>query len=136
VGNDLAVSDHAVLRYRQRVERIPRVQARRRLQGLAAMARWQELPRRWTALVLHPGTHYGYLSHRPDVGLLEREGVVVTVLSERFLRQQWQPRPKPDGWGCASSRDTGHRPALELRRASGDLWTTAEAPTGDHRLGV
>lgn len=30
VGGDLAVANHAVLRYRQRVEGIPRVRARRR----------------------------------------------------------------------------------------------------------
>ena len=82
------------------------------------MATWQELPRRRTPVLLHPGTRYGYPSQRLDVCLLERDGVVVTVLSERFLRQQRQQgqlRLKPDVSGCASSRDTGHRPALELR---------------------
>lgn len=58
------------------------------------MATWQELPRRWTAVVLHPGTHYGYPSRRLDVCLLERDGVVVTVLSERFLRQRSPLRPR------------------------------------------
>lgn len=88
VGGGLAVSDHAVLRYRERVERIPRVRARRRLQDLASGAVWQDVPREWMTVVLHPGTHYGYPSGRPDVCLLEREGFVVTVMSDRFLRQQ------------------------------------------------
>lgn len=39
-------------------------------------------------VVLHPETRYGYPDRRSDVCLLEREGCVVTVLSERFLRQQ------------------------------------------------
>ncbi len=88
VGDGLAVSNHAVLRYRQRVERIPRVRARQRLQALAEDAVWQGVPRDWMTIVLHPDTAYGYPKHRTDVCLLEREGFVVTVLSERFLRQQ------------------------------------------------
>ena len=94
VGGGLAVSDHAVLRYRERVEGIPRVRARRRLADLAAEAVWQDAPREWMTVVLHPGTHYGYASGRPDVCLLEREGFVVTVLSERFLRQQRRASPQ------------------------------------------
>jgi len=93
VGDGPAVSDHAVLRYRERVESLPRVRARRRLEDLAATAEWQDLPRRWTTLLLHPGTHYGYPTRRRDVCLLERDGIVVTVLSERFLRQHARP-----GW--------------------------------------
>jgi hypothetical protein len=88
VGDGLAVSDHAVLRYRERVERIPRVRARRRVQELAAEAVWEYQPRDWMTVVLHPNTVYGYPPRRLDVCLLERDGFVVTVLSERFLRQQ------------------------------------------------
>ena len=86
VGGDLAVSDHAVLRYRQRVEGIPRVRARHRMGELAAAADWEGRPRSWMPVVLHPGTVYGYPTARPDVCLLERDGFIVTVLSKRFLR--------------------------------------------------
>lgn len=88
VGGGLAVSDHAVLRYRERVERVPRVRARRRLQELAEDAVWEGAPRDWMTVVLHPNTVYGYPPRRLDVCLLERDGFVVTVVSKRFLRQQ------------------------------------------------
>lgn len=88
VGGDLAVSHHAVLRYRQRVEGVPRVRARHRMAELAAVAEWEERPRPWMPVVLHPRTTYGYPPVRPDVCLLERDGLIVTVLSERFLREQ------------------------------------------------
>jgi hypothetical protein len=39
-------------------------------------------------IVLHADTHYGYPVSGVDVCLLERRGFVVTVLSERFLRQR------------------------------------------------
>lgn len=97
VGDGPAVSDHAVLRYRQRVERIPQVRARRRLQSLALEALWQDVPRDWMTVVLHPGTHYGYSDRRPDVCLLEREGWLVTVLSERYLRQEAAARRQAGG---------------------------------------
>lgn len=92
VGDGPAVSDHAVLRYRERVERVPRVRARQRLQQLASHAVWEDAPRDWMTILLHPGTCYGYPDQRPDVCLLEREGWVVTVLSERYLRQEAEAR--------------------------------------------
>lgn len=58
------------------------------MQELASAAVWQHVPREWMTVVLHPETHYGYPFGRPDVCLLERDGFVVTVMSERFLRRQ------------------------------------------------
>lgn len=84
--DDLRVSEHAVLRYRQRVDALPRGHARRRLEQLVPDTQWQTLPRDWMLIMFRSGTYYGYPSHRPDVCLLEREGFVVTVLSQRFLR--------------------------------------------------
>lgn len=77
-----------MLRYRERVERIARVRARRRVEQLAAEAVWEYEPRDWMTVVLYPDTVYGYPPRRLDVCLLERDGFVVTVLSQRFLRQQ------------------------------------------------
>ena len=88
VGDGLAVSDHAVMRYRERVERIARARARRSVQQLADEAVWEGEPRNWMTIVLHPDTFYGYPPGRLDVCLLERGGCVVTVLSQRFLKQQ------------------------------------------------
>lgn len=83
----LTVSDHAVLRYRQRVERLSRRQARRRLVDLVVDTEWEIRPRGWMPIVLHDDTHFGYPTRRLDVCLLERNGVIVTVLSWRFLQQ-------------------------------------------------
>lgn len=81
----LVVSTHAVQRYRERVERVPRWLATRRLQSLAGTAAWRARPLPWMQIVIRPGVIYGYSAMRPDVCLLVRGGVVVTVLSRRSL---------------------------------------------------
>lgn len=94
VPGSLAISDHAVQRYRERVERVPRKLAGRRLDVLACSATWTARPRSWTRVVLHPKVIYGYSSVRPDVCLLVRGGVLVTVLSRRFLGESGTPRAR------------------------------------------
>lgn len=84
---EIVLSLHAVQRYRERVEGVPRRLAVKRLHGLLATARWRSRPLPWTEVVLHPGVAYGYCPGRPDVCLLLRDGVLVTVLSRRFLRR-------------------------------------------------
>ena len=69
-------STHAVQRYRERVEGVSRRLAARRLRSLLATAQWLSRPLPWTDVVLHP-----------DVCLLLRGRVLVTVLSRRFLRR-------------------------------------------------
>lgn len=81
------ISDHAVKRYRERVEGVPRKLAVRRLDSLAGSATWRARPLGWTRVVLYPGVIYGYSSIRPDVCLLARDGVLLTVLSRRFLSE-------------------------------------------------
>ena len=65
---------------------ISRKLAVRRLEELAGSADWRARPLSWTRVVLHLGVIYGYARARPDVCLLARDGVLVTVMSRRFLR--------------------------------------------------
>ncbi|GAA4989066.1 hypothetical protein GCM10025792_41540 [Pseudonocardia tropica] len=83
----IAVTPHAAQRYRERVEGVSRTLAVRRIQHLLATAQWRSRPRPWTQVVLHPHVLYGYSVDRPDVCLLVRRQVLVTVLSRRFLEQ-------------------------------------------------
>ena len=88
----LLISDHAVQRYRERVERVPRWLALRRLRTYSGSASWTRRPPAWTHLqVLHSDTVYGSPPARPDVCLLARDGAVVTVLSRRFLAEGGTP---------------------------------------------
>jgi len=84
-AGSVLLSPHAVQRYRERVEHVSRPLAVRRLGRLLAGAEWQRRPRAWTTAVLHPDVIYGYSPDRPDVCLLVRKRVLVTVLSRRFL---------------------------------------------------
>lgn len=83
----IVVTPHAVQRYRERVEGVSRRLAVRRIQHLIAAAKWRTRPRAWTQVVLHPDVIYGYSSDQPDVCLLVRRQVLVTVLSRRYLEQ-------------------------------------------------
>ncbi len=83
----VVLTTHAMQRYRERVEGVPRRLAVRRLRHLLATARSRSRPRGWTEVVLHPGVVYGYSIDRPDVCLLVRREVLVTVLSRKYLRQ-------------------------------------------------
>jgi hypothetical protein len=89
----VVLTPHAVQRYRERVEGVPRRLAVRRLQTLIATAQWWSRPRAWTEVVLHPDVIYGYSPDRPDVCLLLRRQVLVTVLSRRFLLQAGVRQP-------------------------------------------
>ncbi len=84
---DVVLTPHAVVRYRQRVEAVPHRMAVRRIECLITTARWRSRPRPRTEVVLHPGVIYGYSPRRPDVCLLVRDGVLVTVYSRRVLAQ-------------------------------------------------
>ena len=88
----VVITAHAVQRYRERVEGVPRRLVARRLGGLVAAARWRSRPRAWTEVVLHPGVIYGYTVGRPDVCLLLRHNALVTVLSRRHLQQSARRR--------------------------------------------
>src|SRR4051794_36284800 len=81
----LVLSDHAIQRYRERVEGVARKLAARRLDQLACTAAWRARPLAWTRVVLHPGVIYGYSAFRRDVCLFAHDGTLVTVMSRRFL---------------------------------------------------
>lgn len=81
----VVLSPHAVQRYRERVEGVPRRLAERRLRALVGTARWRSRPLPWTQVVLRPGVLYGYSPERPDVCLFLCDRVLVTVLSERCV---------------------------------------------------
>lgn len=83
--DDVVLTPHAVQRYRERVEGVPRRLAVRRLRDLIATAHWRARPRAWTEIVLHPEVIYGYGPSRPDVCLLVRRQALVTVMSRRLL---------------------------------------------------
>lgn len=91
----LLITAHAVQRYRERVERVPRWLALRRIRAICSTAAWTFRPRSWMTVVLHPSTVYGYGANRPDVCLLVRDGAVVTVLSRRFLAAEAAPTEPP-----------------------------------------
>lgn len=81
----LVISDHAVARFRERVEGLPRRCARRRMVRLLADSEWQRYPARWARVVLHDGVRYGFPRSRPDVCFLVRDEIVLTVLSRKFF---------------------------------------------------
>jgi hypothetical protein len=85
VPGPLVISDHAIQRYRERVEGVPRKLAARRLDELARTAAWRARPLAWTRVVLHPGVIYGYSVVRRDVCLFAHDGTLLTVMSRRFL---------------------------------------------------
>ena len=87
-GEELTVSHHAIQRYQERVEAMCRGRVERQLRRLVLDARWYPLPRPWTQIVIHPGSHYGYSPRRADVCLVERAGVVRTVLSRMTVSSQ------------------------------------------------
>ena len=86
----LTISQHAIQRYQERVEAMCRGRAERQLRRLVLDAHWYPLPRPWTQIVIHPGSHYGYSPRRADVCLVERDGVVRTVLSRMTVSAQRQ----------------------------------------------
>lgn len=107
----LSIADHAVRRYRERVERVPRWLALRRIGAMIDTAAWESRPRSWMPVVLHQGTVYAYGAARPDVCLLVRDAAVVTVLSRRFLTAGGAPtEPLPAVPTQRNSRGCRSRP--------------------------
>ena len=82
------ITEHAILRYRQRVRpNASPQQARHEIAELLAAGRRQPRPRHWTSrLGWLPGSLYVYSASRPDVCVVIREGLVRTVYSRRTCR--------------------------------------------------
>jgi hypothetical protein len=85
----MRLSIHSIQRYQQRVA--PGTSshaAARRLTELAADATCRPRPRHWTPAPPWPGTTFLYPHARPDLCLIVREDVVVTVV-DRASAKQW-----------------------------------------------
>lgn len=116
--SDVAISEHTLQRYRERVDSVPRCRARRRIEQLLDRPiEWRPRPRAWTTVVLHDGVVYGYPLHRPDICLLVRNSVVVTVLSMRFCRSRARCAPPAHrGRSRVSGLTAGSTRALHPQR--------------------
>jgi hypothetical protein len=109
---ELIISRHAVERYRERVEGVCRRRAQSELRRLALDARWYPMPRPWTQIVVHPGSHFGYSPRRPDICIIERAGAIRTVFSRRSLAAP--PGPPRQSWRGARATALTHPPGQSV----------------------
>lgn len=85
----MRLSNHSIQRYQQRVAPGASCQAAAsHLAILAADATRRPRPRHWTPAAPSPGTTFVYPHARPDLCLIVRAGVVVTVV-DRASAKQW-----------------------------------------------
>jgi hypothetical protein len=84
----LRVADHAVLRFRERVDPAASpVGARTAIQQIARLGKASSRPRHWMCDTRStPGTVYIYWQQWPGVALLVRDGCVVTVCTRKLTR--------------------------------------------------
>ena len=95
------LSFHAVQRFRERVEPGASIATAMRCLGeLASDATRRSQPRHWTPVRPAPGVSFVYPHARPDVCLIVRDDVVVTVV-DRALARRWA---QADPAGPAASR--------------------------------
>lgn len=87
----LVVSSHAIARYQQRVRpTATRLEALAEIRAIASKARVRSSPRWWTRVAgVRPGCRYLYCASRPEVCLVAKDGVVLTVFS-RQVCAQWR----------------------------------------------
>lgn len=105
------VSAHAVDRYIQRVDgRVSRQEARLAIMQIASLGRLRAVPRHWLRdhVPPSPGLRFITWSRRPDLCLLVRGGVVVTLIT----RTMCVPR-RP---GLAVVDGDSRRPAVDVAR--------------------
>src|SRR5687767_4427885 len=88
----LRISDHAITRYRERVDRAAsRLEARLALQRLASLGRVRAVPRHWmrrNGVEAQPGVTFIYCVHAAHVGLVVRDGVVLTILTRSLCARR------------------------------------------------
>ena len=94
----LFVSSHAVARYQQRVRpAATRLEAIAEIRGIASRARVRSSPRWWTRVAgERPGCRYLYCASRPEVCLVVKDGVVLTVFSRQVCAQWRAASAEPD----------------------------------------
>jgi hypothetical protein len=115
----IALSRHAIQRYRERVDRrASRPEAVMALGQIVARGRARPVPRRWLRgnVAPTPGLLFLTWSQRPDVCLLVRCRVVVTVVT----RAMCKPEGKRHLAVVRSSRSVGSR-RRAIRRAE-ETW--------------
>jgi hypothetical protein len=113
----LVVSSHAIARYQQRVRpAASRLETLAEIREIASRARARSRPRWWTRVAgERPGCRYLYCASRPEVCLVVRGGVVVTVFS-RQVCAQWRAAlaPADSARWLAPVPATGKVPAVAL----------------------
>jgi hypothetical protein len=95
----LVVSGHAITRYQQRVRpTATRLEALAEIRAIAARARVRSRPRWWTRVAgERPGRRYLYSATTPDVCLVVKDDVVLTVFSRQVCAQWRAALADPDG---------------------------------------
>jgi hypothetical protein len=96
-GHGLIASDHAVQRYRERIEHVSEPLARQRIAQLCAGATFRPQPPTWHDGVLRPGTCYGTVAGLPDVCLVAAGRVVLTVITRRSVQLTRELRLRVEG---------------------------------------
>jgi hypothetical protein len=87
VVETLFISTHAIRRYRERVDPIAAsASVVRAIREIVISGRSRSRPRRWTTVKTRPGCRYMYLAVRPDICVVVRGDVVVTVFSRQVCR--------------------------------------------------
>jgi hypothetical protein len=96
--SELAVSAHAVARYRSRVEPVSPQAARAAVDDLLDDAKIRATPRRWMrdATRHGDGVRFAYSPRAPRVGLILRGSTVVTVVTREMFRKPRQTRSGPE----------------------------------------
>jgi len=91
----LHISEHAISRYLERVDRtISRREARIAISRVVSLGRTRSVPRHWmrrNGIEPRPGVVFVYCSRRPGVCLIVRDGTVLTVITRRLCNAR--PRP-------------------------------------------
>jgi hypothetical protein len=115
LSNSLRISNHAVNRWRERVETSCR-------SDQAQEGRSRPTPRRWMKEVKPgPGLRFIYAADRPGVCVLARDGTAMTVLTRSLCRGGRRPRTG------AAGRPRGERVARCTERRRHADWALEEA---------
>src|SRR5579859_515683 len=85
------ISQHAIDRYRQRVELVDAATAADRLADMAAASNRRPTPRQWTEVAPAPGVLFLYPHDSSDVCLVMKGNTIVTVFS-RVMCMRWRTR--------------------------------------------
>lgn len=85
-------TQHAIMRFQQRVAPVSAAEAARRICAAAARAKARPTPRWWTPIAPKPGLLFLYPASLPGVCLLVRNGAVITVF-ERSQCRSWAAGP-------------------------------------------